>query len=425
MSHDLTGPQWPAPRAVSPLAARVVVPGSKSATARALVLAGIASGPGTVSGGLEARDSALMRGALRALGAEIDDADPATWSVRPVATPTAASIDCGLSGTVARFVPPIAALGGGTTSFHGDPEASARPVTPLLGALAQAGATIEGDRLPFTVTGPVRGGVVELDASGSSQFVSGLLLTAARFPEGMTVRHDGPPIPSRPYLDLTVGLLRARGVAVAQPDENTWVVEPGLVAPADETVPPDLMNAAAFLSAALVAGGSVTVPGWPEVEVPGTEVPEILARFGAQAAYGPEGLTISHTGDRWRGIEINLHATSEVTPVVAVLAALGEGESRITGVEHIRGHETDRLHALAEEINGLGGDVSELPDGLVIRPRPLRAGVWHCYADHRLAHAGALLGLAVDGVVLDDVGCTSKTMPTFPEVWQGMVESTA
>ncbi|MDO5287595.1 MAG: 3-phosphoshikimate 1-carboxyvinyltransferase [Actinomycetia bacterium] len=404
------------------MSATVPVPGSKSATARALLLAALASGPGTVAGALEARDTALMRAALRSLGAQVDDTDPALWHVQPVTLTTRdVEIDCGLAGTVARFVPPVAALSAGTTRFSGDPAASRRPMAPLLDGLRQAGARVTDDRLPFSVTGPVTGGEVRIDAAASSQFVSGLLLTAARFPQGIQLSHTGPePVPSAPYLELTVAALRARGAEVST-GPNRWQVAPGPLAPVAETVPPDLMNAAAFLAAAVVAGGRVTVPGWPGTELPGAEVPQLLQRFGAQTEVSSHGLTVSHDGGGWDGIEVDLRGSAELTPVVAVLAALAGSVSTITGIGHIRGHETDRVSALATELTRLGARVEEHPDALVVRPARLHGGLWHCYGDHRMAHAGALLGLVVRDVVLDDIGCTSKTLPQFPALWTQMV----
>ena len=414
---------WAAPVAAGPIRARVVVPGSKSATARALLLAAIASGPGTITGPLEARDSQLMRDALRALGTAIDDSDHLTWKVRPAKPVRAgAEIDCGLAGTVMRFVPPVAALASGTTRFTGDEQAAARPVQPILDGLRQLGASVDGDQLPFSVTGPVRGGVATVDATGSSQFISGLLLTAARFPEGLTLRHDGDgDVPSHRHIEMTVEWLRARGVRVAHPDADTWIVSPGPIRGVAETVEPDFMTAAPFLAAAVVTGGTVTVAGWPATSTqPGADLGDVLTEFGASAMLGPDGLTVSGAG-RIHGVDLDLHDASELVPVAAALAALAVTPSTIRGVAHIRGHETDRLAALTAEINGLGGSCVETADGLDIQPAPLHAGTFHCYADHRLAHAGAVLGLVQPGIVLDDVACTSKTMPQFPETWQGML----
>jgi 3-phosphoshikimate 1-carboxyvinyltransferase len=414
---------WAAPAAAGPLRARVVVPGSKSATARALLLAAIAEGPGTITGPLEARDSQLMRDALRALGASIDDTDPLTWRVSPAQPLRAApEVDCGLAGTVMRFVPPVAALAAGTTRFTGDAQATARPVQPILDGLRQLGAVVEGDELPFSVTGPAQGGTASVDATGSSQFVSGLLLSGARFPEGLTLRHDGDgAVPSHRHIEMTVNWLRARGVRVDEPDENTWVVSPGPIRAVAETVEPDFMTAAPFLAAAVVTGGTVTVAGWPQSSTqPGADLGDVLAEFGASATLDADGLTVSGAG-RIHGVDLDLHDASELVPVAAALAALAVTPSRIRGVAHIRGHETDRLAALAAEITRLGGSCTETADGLDIRPAPLHGGTFHCYADHRLAHAGAVLGLVQPGVVLDDVACTSKTMPRFPETWQGML----
>lgn len=414
---------WAAPVAAGPLRARVVVPGSKSATARALLLAALASGPGTITGPLEARDSQLMRDALRALGAVIDDTDHAMWKVRPAKPVRAgAEIDCGLAGTVMRFVPPVAALATGTTRFTGDVQASARPVQPILDGLRQLGATVEGDELPFSVTGPAGGGTATVDATASSQFISGLLLAGARFPRGLTLRHDGDgEVPSRRHIDMTVEWLRARGVQVTHPDEDTWVVLPGPIRPMAETVEPDFMTAAPFLAAAVVTGGTVTIAGWPSSSTqPGADLGDVLAEFGASATLGSGGLTVSGAG-RIHGVDLDLHDASELVPVAAALAALAVTPSTIRGVAHTRGHETDRLAALAAEITGLGGICVETADGLDIEPSPLHAGTFHCYADHRLAHAGAVLGLVQPGIVLDDIACTSKTMPRFPETWQGML----
>lgn len=414
---------WAAPVAAGPLRARVVVPGSKSATARALLLAALANGPGTITGPLEARDSQLMRDALRALGTVIDDTDHLIWRVRPAKPVRAgAEIDCGLAGTVMRFVPSVAALASGTTRFTGDEQATARPLQPLLDGLRQLGATVEGDELPFSVTGPAVGGTAIVDATGSSQFISGLLLAGARFPQGLTLRHDGDgEVPSQRHIEMTVEWLRDRGVQVTHPDKDTWVVAPGPIKAVAATVEPDFMTAAPFLAAAVVTGGTVTVVGWPATSTqPGLDLGDVFAEFGASATLGSDGLTVSGAG-RIHGVDLDLHDASELVPVAAALAALAVSPSTIRGVAHIRGHETDRLAALAAEITGLGGSCVETADGLDIAPAPLHAGTFHCYDDHRLAHAGAVLGLVQPGIVLDDIGCTSKTMPAFPETWQAML----
>lgn len=412
--------RWAAPTPAGPVVAQVSVPGSKSATARAFVLAALADGPSVLSGVLDARDSRLMRAALTSLGVVMDDLAPGVVRVTPPAAFRAGPVECGLAGTVMRFVPAVAALAFGRSDFTGDAAASERPVRPLLDALRQAGVRIEGDTLPFTVdgTGGVRGGRVQLDASGSSQFVSALLIAGPRFDEGLTIAHVGPPIPSRPYIGMTVGMLRDRGVVIDEPDPDTWVVHPGPLAARDEAIEPDLINAAAFLCAGLVTGGRVEV-AWPERTLQaGDAILDALAAFGALVERSPGRVSVS---GRVRGADADLRDVAELTCVLASVACLADGPSRLRGVGHIRGHETDRLAALASELSGLGADVRETPDGLEIVPGRLHGGVFHTYADHRMAHAGAVLGLRVPGVELDDVDCATKTMPDFPGLWSALV----
>jgi len=412
---------WWAPSSAGPIEAEVPVPGSKSATARALVLSGLADGPGSIRGGLGARDTDLMIAGLRGLGARIDDSDPLRWTVVPVKQfPPEALIDCGLAGTVMRFLPAVAASGPVRARFVGDPAASKRPMEPLLRGLSQMGARVDGTRLPFTVTGPVSRREARIDSSTSSQFISALLLAGPRFPGGVRVTHAGGPLPSVPHIEMTVAALRARGVDVLH-EGSTWEIACSPIGAMDEVIEPDLTTASVFLASALVTRGKVTVPGWPATTTqPGVRALEILAQMGGRVSRSESAATVSGTG-RILGIDIDLHDTSELTPVVAGLACLASGPTVIRGVGHIRGHETDRLAALSTEITALGGDCEETGDGLAIRPKPLNPGIFHTHADHRMAHAGALIGLRVSGIGLDDVGCTSKTMPDFPQVWEAMV----
>jgi 3-phosphoshikimate 1-carboxyvinyltransferase len=415
---------WSTPIATDPVRAIVRVPGSKSETNRALVLAALASGPSTIRNGLEARDTQLMRDALRGLGVRIDDTEPGLWQVTPPATFTAAStIDCGLAGTVMRFVPPVAALAPGATVFDGDEQAYARPITPLLAALRTLGADVDADTLPFTVTGraDLPGGTVEIDASASSQFVSGLLLAGARYADGIDIRHVGDALPSEPYLAMTVTMLRARGVDVDDAEPGRWRVSPGPIAPRDVTVPPDLQNAAVFLAAAAITGGSVTVPDWPEdTDQAGDAIRWVLSEFGALVTQVNDSVTVAGT-DTIHAVNLDLRQASELVPVAAAVAALADGTSHLHGVEHIRGHETDRLAALARNLQDLGAHVRETRDGLTIHPRLLGGARWPSYADHRLIQAGALLGLVVEGVEIDDVAGVAKTMPEFVELWTRML----
>jgi len=412
---------WLAPSSTGPIEATVLVPGSKSATARALILSAIAVGPGSIQGGLKARDTDLMIAGLRGLGAQVDVSDPGRWNVQPIEQfPSEAHIDCGLAGTVMRFLPALAASGPVRAQFAGDPAASARPMEPLLEALDQLGALVSGSCLPFTVTGPVTLRDATIDSSASSQFISALLLAGPRYPSGVSVTHRGGPLPSLPHILMTVAALEARGVEVGH-EESTWETPCSPVRAVDEIIEPDLTTAAVFLASALVAGGQVSVPGWPRTSVqPGVRTLDILSEMGGEVLLGPSSVTVSGTGEV-SGIDIDLHDTSELTPVVAGLASLADSPTVIRGVGHIRGHETDRLAALSTGITALGGDCEETEDGLIIHPKPMHPGIFHTYADHRMAHAGALIGLKIGGVELDDVECTSKTMPDFPGTWEGMV----
>ncbi|MGQ0840097.1 3-phosphoshikimate 1-carboxyvinyltransferase [Actinokineospora sp.] len=414
---------WPAPRAWTPVAATVAIPGSKSITNRALVLAALSGRESTLTGALQGRDADLMIDALRALGVPVEvDATTVRVGGHPGFRGPAA-VDCGLAGTVMRFVPPAAVLADGEIRFDGDPRARERPMGTVLDALRAVGAVVEGGALPFTLvgTGAIAGGTVTVDASASSQFVSGLLLSGARYDKGLTVHHDGKPVPSMPHIEMTVAMLRDAGVAVDDAEPNTWRVEPGPVAARDWVIEPDLSNATPFLAAAAVTGGEVTVTGWPSSTTqPGDAIRDILSRMGCAVTLTDGALTVRGP-ERLAGIDIDLHEVGELTPTVAALAALADGPSHLRGIAHLRGHETDRLAALTAEITGLGGDAEETRDGLEIRPTALHGGTWRAYADHRMATAGAIIGLVVADVSVDDIGTTAKTMPDFPDRWARML----
>jgi len=429
------GPHWRAPFAERPVDATVTVPGSKSLTNRYLVLAALADGPSRLRAPLHSRDSALMIEALRHLGATItempgDGAYGPDLEIHPITSGAAATdtaIDCGLAGTVMRFVPPLAALRRGESRFDGDPHARKRPMGTIIEALAGLGVAVTApdggpaSSLPFTVrgTGVVRGGHLVIDASASSQFVSALLLAGARFTEGLHLEHVGKPVPSLNHIDMTVAVLRGVGVAVDDSVPNHWVVSPGPIRAFDQRIEQDLSNAGPFLAAALATGGTVRIPNWPaETTQVGDLWRGILAAMGATVTL--EGGTLTVTGGQEiKGGEFD--QTSELAPTVAALCALATGPSRLSGIAHLRGHETDRLAALVAEITRLGGDAEETADGLVIRPAALHGGVVHSYADHRMATAGAILGLAVPGVEVEDIGTTAKTMPDFPQLWEAML----
>ncbi|MET0907879.1 MAG: 3-phosphoshikimate 1-carboxyvinyltransferase, partial [Ilumatobacteraceae bacterium] len=280
--------------------------------------------------------------------------------------------------------------------------------------------------LPFTVhgTGRVGGGEITIDASTSSQFVSGLLLAAARFDDGLTLTHSGERLPSMPHIEMTIAALADRGIRVTSPSVGVWRVEPGTIAGRDVDIEPDLSNAAPFLAAAVVTGGTVTVTGWPaETTQVGAELLDLLPRFGATVVLEGDRLTVTGPATV-TGADFDLTTAGELAPALTAIAALADSPSTITGIGHIRHHETDRLAALATEINKLGGKVTELDDGLRIEPQPLTGGTWLSYHDHRMATTGAIIGLVVPGVVIENIATTAKTLPQFPELWATMVAGT-
>lgn len=425
------GAAWPAPLAHGSLAATVSLPGSKSLTNRELVLSALADAPSRLRAPLHSRDSSNMAQALRQLGARIEEVDGAgafgpDWLITPGEPIGSTTIECGLAGTVMRFVPPVAALALGPTTFDADAAARGRPMGTMITALRALGVDLNDDGrsgLPFTIhgTGRVRGGDLTIDASASSQFVSGLLLSGARFDDGLRLRHEGERLPSLPHIEMTIAALAARGVPVETPAVGEWHLTPGPIGARDVSIEPDLSNAAPFLAAALIAGGSVTVTGWPESTTQvGADLIDVLPRFGAIVRRDDDRLCVS-APDGIRAADVDLTTGGELAPTIVALAAFADGPSEITGIGHIRHHETDRLAALAAEFNGLGGQVEELPDGLRITPRPLTGGLWRSYHDHRMATTGALVGLVVPAVEIENVETTAKTLPQFTELWHAML----
>jgi 3-phosphoshikimate 1-carboxyvinyltransferase len=417
------------------------LPGSKSLTNRYLVLAALASDTSRLRRPLRSRDTLLMAAALRSMGASIvdlpgsnsdnsensDDAVCDDWLIGPASLLGGASVDCGLAGTVMRFLPPVAALGDGPIAFDGDPYARERPMAQVIDSLRTLGATISDDgrgTLPFTVHGSGRmpGGSVTIDASASSQFISALLLAGPRFEQGVTIHHEGQPVPGQPHIEMTVEVLRDCGVAVDDSQANTWRVEPSQIRSLDVEVEPDLSNAAAFLAAAVVTGGTVRVPGWPQhTTQAGDAIRDIFDAMGADVLLERSGLTITGN-EQISGLDVDLHGAGELTPVIAAVAALADSPSRIRGVAHLRGHETDRLAALSTEINALGGLVEQTEDGLRITPKPLQGKLFRTYDDHRMAMAAAVIGLRVPGVVIENVETTAKTLPDFAGRWSRMLD---
>ena len=429
---------WRAPRTMSPLAAVVPIPGSKSLTNRELILSAVATRESTLRRPLHSRDSALMISALRSMGVTIEEVpgegDEPDLRIVPGPLTGNVLIDCGLAGTVMRFAPPLSTLAAGPVTFDGDEGARRRPMVTTIDSLRALGVAVNDDdrgTLPFTVhgTGVVPGGAITIDASKSSQFVSGMLLVAARFTDGITLRHEGEQLPSMPHIEMTLQTLRQRGVAVSTPEIGVWRVEPGVVEGRVVDIEPDLSNAAPFLCAAIVAGGTVTIPAWPESTTQvGNDLLDYLPLFGATITRDDRGVTIDGGagfvgGTRIPGVSLDLSTGGELAPPLVALAALSDEPSTFTGIAHLRGHETDRLAALVTEINRLGGRARELPDGIAIDPAPLHGGEWHSYHDHRMATAGALIGLAVDDVWVENIGTTAKTLPRFADMWMDMLSS--
>ena len=429
---------WVAPTPTTPLDTKISLPGSKSLTNRELVLAALADGVSVLRSPLHSRDSKLMVEALRSLGTTIEEISGAgsfgpDWKITPGELFGSTTIDCGLAGTVMRFLPPVAALALGPTTFDGDEGARRRPMATTISSLKALGVDVADEgrgALPFTVhgTGHVAGGDLTIDASSSSQFVSGLLLAAARFDNGIDLTHSGERLPSLPHIEMTIEALKNRGVTVDSPEVGHWVVRPSPISALDIDIEPDLSNAAPFLAAALVTGGSVTVTGWPAATTQvGNDLIDLLPLFGATVTRDGSNVTVSGARDAAglpaiHGVTLDLSTGGELAPAIVALAALASTPSTITGIGHIRHHETDRLAALATEINKLGGKVTELPDGLEIEPAPLHGGVWLSYEDHRMATAGAIIGLAVSGIEVENIGTTSKTLPEFVELWAALVD---
>ncbi len=418
---------WPAPhRGNTPVHARITIPGSKSVTNRALILAALAQSPSLLRKPLHSRDSALMIAGLKAIGVGIDEAPNGDLTVTPGKLFGPAQVDVGNAGTVMRFLPPVAAMANGLIHFDGDPRSHERPLGPVIAALESLGVSIEhGSRysLPLTINanGQLRGGVVDVDASSSSQFISALLLVAPATKEGITVRHTGSTLPSMPHIEMTVQMLREVGVTVDVINGVEWRVAPTLMQGREITIEPDLSNAAPFMGAAMICGGSVTITDWPkQTTQPGDELRGIFTRMGATISFteNKDGSDLTITSDGTiHGIDADLHDVGELTPSIAALCALADSPSSLRGIGHLRLHETDRLAALAAEINALGGDVDEEESALHISPAPLHGGTFHSYEDHRLATAGAMIGLRIPGINVENIETTKKTLPDFPGAW--------
>jgi 3-phosphoshikimate 1-carboxyvinyltransferase len=423
--HEL----WPAPfRGRKPISSQVTIPGSKSVTNRALILAAQATTPSIIRKPLISRDSELMSAGLVALGVGIqDEGDNQSWKITPAPLKGPAHIDVGNAGTVMRFLPPLAALAQGEIAFDGDPRSYERPIGPVIKALEELGIEINHQgrySLPMVIkgTGVIPGGKLTIDASKSSQFLSALLLVGPSMANGITVTHNGSSLPSMPHIDMTVQMLRDFGAEVdVDKAAQSWSVKAGTLKGQDLVIEPDLSNASPFLSIAMVCGGSITIADWPlKTTQPGDYLREIFTKMGARVELNASGLTLTGGGSI-HGIDIDLHDVGELTPSIAALAALADSPSHLRGIGHLRLHETDRLAALTREINALGGNVVEEETALHITPAPLHGGTFHTYEDHRLATAGAVIGLVTPDVLIENVATTRKTLPDFPGLWKSLV----
>ncbi len=419
------------------LDATITIPGSKSVTNRALILAAISQTPSRLRRPLSSRDTDLMVKGLQSLGCKIEEVktnEGFDYLITPGKLMGPTQIDVGNAGTVMRFLPPIAALANGLIHFDGDARSHERPLGPVIAALEQLGISIEHGnkyRLPLTINGSGRitGGVIEIDASASSQFVSALLLLGPATENGITVKHVGKSLPSQPHIDMTIQMLRQFGGEVEVIANTTWIVKPAKLTGQDLIIEPDLSNAAPFMAGAMICGGSVTIKDWPkQTTQPGDQLRDIFTKMGAQISLTNDGLKITGSG-KINGIDIDLHDVGELTPSIAAVAALAATPSTLRNIGHLRLHETDRLTALATEINKLGGEAIESPNDLIIKPKPLSTNshnnqdsyLFNSYDDHRMATAGAIIGLAVKGVVVENIETTKKTLPDFPGLWHQML----
>lgn len=417
---------WSAPfRASKPISGAINIPGSKSVTNRALVLSALASSPSTLRRGLRSRDTDLMIKALSSLGVKIEIEED-LWKITPAPLMGPAGIDVGNAGTVMRFLPPLAALAKGLISFDGDPRSHQRPLGPVIKALESLGVSIEHQgrsSLPLVINGAgyINGGEVEIDASASSQFLSSLLLVAPLMKQGLKIKNVGKNLPSKPHIEMTIAMLAQYGAVVDTSIANQWSVKPTKLSGVDLVIEPDLSNAAVFMAAPLVCGGEVIIKDWPrKTTQPGDQLRQIFSEMGGVIDFVDQGLRVRSSG-QIRGIDIDLGDVGELTPVIAALACFANSPSYLRGIGHLRLHETDRLRALKNELTALGAEVIEEESALRLLPKPMKAGVFHTYEDHRLATAGALIGLAVDGVEVENIETTKKTITDFPALWSQLL----
>lgn len=421
----------PDPYPITPLVrlpdTTVEIPGSKSITNRALICAALAEGSSTLIGPLFADDTAAMLGVLDAL-AIVVRADPGAGRVEVVGCAgevpaTDRTLDVRQSGTTARFLAPLLALGAGSYRISGHPQLLARPMAPTFDALRGLGVAVEElagpGRLPATIRGRgvgggggLGGGRLRLPGDVSSQFLSGLLLSGPCLPDGLVIEVTTPLV-SRPYVDLTIAVMEAFGGSVETPDGSTFAVAPGGYRAAEYRIEPDASAASYFFAAAAVTGGRVRVPGLGSASQQGDMgFLDLLSEMGAAVDQGARSTEVTGP-DQLRGIDADLTDLSDTAQTLAVTAARAAGPTRVRGIGFIRAKETDRVAAVATELARCGVDVVVEPDGWSITPRPVQPAVVHTYSDHRMAMSFALLGLTTAGIAIEDPGCVAKTFPGF------------
>ena len=404
-----------------PIDKRVRVPASKSVANRELVLAALADGRSVIDlGPLDpGEDVTAMREAIAALGYRVDGGPTGRVVVTGAgSSPPAivAAVDAREAGTVARFVTALAATRVGRTTIDGSARLRQRPIAPLLRALRELGATVDGDALPVTVAGPLAGGEVQVEGHRSSQFASALLLVGCRAHRGVTVRLSGTVV-SAPFIALTVRSLESRGVRVERgPLPNEFIVGPQPVRARAIRVPGDATAATYAAAAAAILGGRVTIENVDAHRRTGEQGDvrffDVLGAMGCSVDRGSGSVTVRRTGALY-GVREDLRDISDTFPTLAVVAACASGRSEFLGLGHTRGQESDRIGAVAAGLRALGVRATVYADGIEIVPGPLTGATVDAAGDHRIAMAFSILGLQVPGVAIDGAEVVVKTFPGF------------
>ncbi|QJC21339.1 3-phosphoshikimate 1-carboxyvinyltransferase [Arcanobacterium buesumense] len=448
MTSTLGNPTlWQAPTLppYARLTSTIRLPGSKSLTARWMILAALARRTTRLVGALDSADTRTMAHALEQLGARV------YWNldacvIKPFPRTSTGKIiirggvriHAGQAGTVMRFILPLAAMARGPVEIDCADNARHRPIDGLVTALRDLGVHITSTQpqsangplaFPFVVHGKghLAGGTVAVDAQASSQYISALLLAGALMENGLTVHLKHHLLPSTPHVNMSVEVLAECGISVVVGD-HSWHVEPvphaDLILPQTLTIEPDLSNAGPFLVAAMVSGGDVTIDNWPtQSNQPGMAYLDLLHQAGATFTERTAGKLTCRGPATIAPLSADMHDVGELVPSIAALCAYADGQSHLTNIGHLRGHETDRLHAITQTLAHVGIPAVATTDALIIQgnPRALHAGDLDSYADHRMATCGAILGLRVPGIRVANMEATAKTFPQFVSMWETMV----